>query len=324
MTVLRFVIATCCAIVVGSYEPNHVQAQWGPTCQSTAAAELQDTGAQINRVLGGHPNSMGSLALMQLGLNKPFEVDRPIMVATNVVGATVIARENVQTRCRVRATITISYTRTGVIVDRSTDAPTVREQFVDERFNTPIVYDMVFVESEILESDAGREVVKLIAEHALGRHRQERTPEVIALLTAQAHAQQRQNDPHRRVLREQQERDRERARSDAEQQALLMRPPAERPPITSAELSAITRWIERCYDLPIDARLPRGSLRIRVKFNLDGTVAARPEVLNPRPESNFQQQANAAVRAIMRCSAEGGVRLQRERYAAWAEVVLAF
>ena len=66
------------------------------------------------------------------------------------------------------------------------------------------------------------------------------------------------------------------------------------------------------------------AVRLRVSFNPDGTVTGRPEVQNPRGDSNFQVLANSAVRAVMRCSAEGGVRLPRERYETWREVVLNF
>lgn len=95
--------------------------------------------------------------------------------------------------------------------------------------------------------------------------------------------------------------------------------------ITGREIDAIRAWAERCWEIPIAAREGNSpAVRLRVSFNPDGTVTARPEVQNPRGDSNFQVLANSAVRAVMRCSAEGGVRLPRERYDTWREVVLNF
>ncbi len=95
--------------------------------------------------------------------------------------------------------------------------------------------------------------------------------------------------------------------------------------ITGRESDAIKAWAERCWEIPITAREGNSpTVRLRVSFNLDGTVSARPEVENPRADSGFQVLANSAVRAVMRCSAEGGVRLPRERYEIWREVVLNF
>jgi colicin import membrane protein len=95
--------------------------------------------------------------------------------------------------------------------------------------------------------------------------------------------------------------------------------------ITGREIDAIRAWAERCWEIPISAREGNSAaVRLRVSFNPDGTVTMRPEVQNPRGDSNFQVLANSAVRAVMRCSAEGGVRLPRERYETWREVVLNF
>ncbi|WP_170181790.1 cell envelope integrity protein TolA [Phreatobacter stygius] len=95
--------------------------------------------------------------------------------------------------------------------------------------------------------------------------------------------------------------------------------------ISGREIDAIRAWAERCWEIPISAREGNSqAVRLRVSFNPDGTVTGRPEVQNPRGDSNFQVLANSAVRAVMRCSAEGGVRLPRERYETWREVVLNF
>lgn len=95
--------------------------------------------------------------------------------------------------------------------------------------------------------------------------------------------------------------------------------------ISGRESDAIRAWVERCWEIPIAAREGDSpAVRLRIAFNPDGTVSARPEVQNPRGDSNFQVLANSAVRAVMRCSAEGGVRLPRERYDTWREVVLNF
>ncbi|QCK88450.1 cell envelope integrity protein TolA [Phreatobacter aquaticus] len=95
--------------------------------------------------------------------------------------------------------------------------------------------------------------------------------------------------------------------------------------ISGRESDAIRAWVERCWEIPIAAREGDSpAVRLRISFNPDGTVSARPEVQNPRGDSNFQVLANSAVRAVMRCSAEGGVRLPRERYDTWRDVVLNF
>ncbi len=95
--------------------------------------------------------------------------------------------------------------------------------------------------------------------------------------------------------------------------------------ITGREVDAIRAWAERCWEIPIAAREGNSpAVRLRVSFNRDGTVTARPEVQNPRGDPAFQILANSAVRAVMRCSQEGGVRLPPERYDTWREVVLNF
>lgn len=95
--------------------------------------------------------------------------------------------------------------------------------------------------------------------------------------------------------------------------------------ISGREIDAIRAWAERCWEIPLSAREGNSqAVRVRVSFNPDGTVTGRPEVQNPRGDSNFQVLANSAVRAVMRCSAEGGVRLPRDRYESWREVVLNF
>jgi colicin import membrane protein len=95
--------------------------------------------------------------------------------------------------------------------------------------------------------------------------------------------------------------------------------------ITGREVDAIRAWAERCWEIPIAAREGNSpAVRLRVSFNRDGTVTARPEVQNPRGDASFQILANSAVRAVMRCSQEGGVRLPPERYDTWREVVLNF
>jgi len=95
--------------------------------------------------------------------------------------------------------------------------------------------------------------------------------------------------------------------------------------ITGREIDAIRAWAERCWEIPIAAREGNSpAVRLRVSFNRDGTVTARPEIQNPRGDPAFQILANSAVRAVMRCSQEGGVRLPPERYDTWREVVLNF
>ncbi|MCZ8315383.1 cell envelope integrity protein TolA [Phreatobacter sp.] len=95
--------------------------------------------------------------------------------------------------------------------------------------------------------------------------------------------------------------------------------------ITGREIDAIRAWAERCWEVPIAAREGNSpAVRLRVSFNRDGTVSARPEIQNPRGDPAFQILANSAVRAVMRCSQEGGVRLPPERYDTWREVVLNF
>jgi hypothetical protein len=322
MQLVRAGTLSALCIAAGSWSASKAQAQWGgPTCQSVAAAELAQVGQQLSQVFAQARQNMDqdtpiAIALVSLGFAGQFDWSKPITITPRVVGATAISRENLQTRCRVRATIAASYSRPRAQVDRTGAQPIIRREAILEQFETPLVYDMIFADSEILESDVLQEVIKVMVAHANSRIHSEAHlhAEIEEVRRQQAIAERRQ---------EAQSRERS-ARAEAQQRALLALPPSQRPRATEQEVDIVRRWIDRCWAVPTALRNYPGSARIRIRFNIDGTVESRPEIVNPQPGSEFQQLANSAVRAIMQCSAEGGVRLPRDRYASWAEFVIAF
>ncbi|MBL8569555.1 MAG: hypothetical protein JNK84_10765 [Phreatobacter sp.] len=399
--------ALCFAASV--WDAPKARAQWGgPTCQSVAGAELAQVGQQLGRVFAQALQNMDqntaiAIELLGLGFAGQFDLSKPITVTPRVVGATAIARESLQTRCRVRATIAVTYSRQRGQVDLSGPQPTIRNQAMLEQFETTLVYDMIFVENEILESDVLQEIIKLTVEHATGRMQTEahlhaeveevRQQQRLAE-RRQEEAQSRQRQEERRIAeaREQSranrqtqidrlrrqiasvERDiqdmvreaeddrrRDTARGlqrdelsrraarderllsaglasrrqslqqlrdqlrelEAQPGDLAANSPAIRPQITRQELNVIQAWFERCWNIADDPQRSRGSLRVHIRFNADGSLASRPEVRNAQPDPTSQQRANAVTRALLRCSAENPVRLPQDRHAAWSEAVIA-
>lgn len=117
--------------------------------------------------------------------------------------------------------------------------------------------------------------------------------------------------------------------------AAITTPERTQPPLTqenirsmpsSRELDAITAWASRCFDVPAAVRgeLLATPVRVRIRFALDGSLAAAPEAIEVGGSEVDRMLSEAAVRAVRRCANEGSIRLPRERYEAWRDVTLTF
>ncbi|MEI8144474.1 MAG: hypothetical protein WCH83_03320 [Alphaproteobacteria bacterium] len=92
--------------------------------------------------------------------------------------------------------------------------------------------------------------------------------------------------------------------------------------LSASEIDALKAQVQQCWNPPA-ANADAGGLIpvIDVSFNQDGSVNGRPQVTNSRSDPAFQAAANAAVRAIMRCSP---YRLPASKYEAWRDVRVRF
>jgi outer membrane biosynthesis protein TonB len=97
--------------------------------------------------------------------------------------------------------------------------------------------------------------------------------------------------------------------------------------LTASEMDALKGRLGKCWNVPVGAPDP-AALVFRVKFNLneDGTVAARPELLDRGGlgDPYFRAAADAAIRAIQIC---GPYDLPPEKYAGefgWNEITVEF
>jgi hypothetical protein len=93
--------------------------------------------------------------------------------------------------------------------------------------------------------------------------------------------------------------------------------------LTATEIDALRAQVERCWRAPADMANPeRLVVKVRVRFNRDGSVQGPPEVVSP-PSGDAQWRAAAdnAVRAVRLCAP---YTLPPERYSRWSEVTMNF
>ncbi|WP_137388163.1 hypothetical protein [Rhodoligotrophos defluvii] len=92
--------------------------------------------------------------------------------------------------------------------------------------------------------------------------------------------------------------------------------------ITADEREWLRSQIQRCWNPPtgvMDA--PNLVVKLRIGFNIDGTVAGDPVVTNTGSSPLFQVAADAAVRAVLRCQP---YQMPQEKYDSWRDVILNF
>jgi len=92
--------------------------------------------------------------------------------------------------------------------------------------------------------------------------------------------------------------------------------------ITADEREWLRSQIQRCWNPPtgvMDA--PNLLVKLRIAFNVDGSVVGQPEVTNSSSSPLFQVAADAAVRAVLRCQP---YQMPPEKYDSWRDVILNF
>jgi hypothetical protein len=89
-------------------------------------------------------------------------------------------------------------------------------------------------------------------------------------------------------------------------------------------MGALRARVETCWDLPAGSFDDDSALviQVRVKLNRDGSLAAKPVVVNSSSNPNFRVAAEASVRAIRRCAPFAF--LPQSQYKAWQEVEVEF
>ena len=65
----------------------------------------------------------------------------------------------------------------------------------------------------------------------------------------------------------------------------------------------------------------RIQVKLRVKFNADGSVIGQPQVMNTDPSRSFQIAAENAQRAVLECQP---YPLPPEKFSAWQDMILNF
>lgn len=92
--------------------------------------------------------------------------------------------------------------------------------------------------------------------------------------------------------------------------------------MTQSELDALRGQIGRCWNPPIGAAEAEGLLvKVQMRLNRDGTVAAPPKVMNSGSNPFFRAAADSARRAVLRCQP---YTLPADKYDAWEEVIVNF
>lgn len=101
--------------------------------------------------------------------------------------------------------------------------------------------------------------------------------------------------------------------------ASLGLPNASAPQLTQSELDALKRRISDCWNVPAGAEATQ-NLRVvfYVAFNIDGTVARGPEIIEGTRSPYGPVVAESGRRAILRC--QPYTMLRRETYETWKDV----
>lgn len=89
------------------------------------------------------------------------------------------------------------------------------------------------------------------------------------------------------------------------------------------EMHALARHVEKCWNvLPGVGNVERSMVELRIQMNLDGTLAAPPQVLNRGTGPSFQATAESAVRAVIAC--QPYKMLSAKKYDAWKDMIFNF
>lgn len=92
--------------------------------------------------------------------------------------------------------------------------------------------------------------------------------------------------------------------------------------ITADEREWLRSQIQRCWSPPTGVMEASDLVvRLRIAFNIDGSVAGDPQVANSSGSPLFRVAADAAVRAVLRCQP---YQMPQEKYDSWRDVILNF
>jgi len=86
--------------------------------------------------------------------------------------------------------------------------------------------------------------------------------------------------------------------------------------MTQREIDAFVSQVRKCWNPPPGVSEVKIQVTVRVTLNQDGTVGARPQVVEGSTHPMGPAFANSAVRAILQC---GPYQLPAEKYATWRD-----
>lgn len=92
--------------------------------------------------------------------------------------------------------------------------------------------------------------------------------------------------------------------------------------MTASEIDAFRAQVSQCWTPPIGGlNSDVASVRLRLAFNRDGTLARPPVVMDSASSPLFRAAADSAVRAVLRCQP---YRLPEQKFATWRDMILNF
>jgi len=114
----------------------------------------------------------------------------------------------------------------------------------------------------------------------------------------------------------------QRAAEQPSQTAALGASMGNAPRLSQSEIDALRAQIQACWNPPVGAENAQDLIvHVRVKFRIDGTLSAEPEVLNRGSSPYFRVAVESAMRAVRRCQP---YTLPAHKYEIWRDVEVAF
>ncbi|MDR3495243.1 MAG: cell envelope integrity protein TolA [Ancalomicrobiaceae bacterium] len=92
--------------------------------------------------------------------------------------------------------------------------------------------------------------------------------------------------------------------------------------LSQNEIDGFVAQIKSCWSPPIGAAESNITVRLRILLNPDGTLKAKPELIEISGAGNSlgPALAGSAIRAVQMCAAKGPFKMPADKYAGWAEV----
>jgi hypothetical protein len=92
--------------------------------------------------------------------------------------------------------------------------------------------------------------------------------------------------------------------------------------LTEPEILMLRTRIASCWNAPPNLTQPPMVATIRLRLERDGSLAAAPQVINPRDDPGFSDLAARAVRAVRLCAPY--TMLPEAKYNTWKEIIVDF